>query len=230
MFFYRWNEKKLSNLNTAPPVESHAFEEYDIHEKFCVQNTLNYSSRQAVLTEGNSFVETPSTDSNVSSEDKNDNTNENAEKNSTSQISTETIGEIDNRAKEKENLVHMIRQQGEVELLTSDFLSSLPSVLCLLFTNLHNGNGSYHHEKLEGLIKAYNLEIVCDTINGDNFFKSAILSIRYLHNKNVFSSEGITPTTVCPKRCKIYLSTSIHRHIYMQYIYILMHIYIYMHI
>lgn len=72
LFFYRWNEKKLSNLNTVPPVERHAFEEYDIHEKFCVQNTLNYSSRQPVLTEGNSFVETPSTDSNVSSEDKND--------------------------------------------------------------------------------------------------------------------------------------------------------------
>ena len=123
----------------------------------------------------------------------------------------------------------MIRQQGEVELLTSDFLSSLPSVVCLLFTNLHNGNGSYHHEKL-GLIKAYNLEIVCDTINGDNFFKSAILSIRYLHNKNVFSSEGITPTTVCPKRCKIYLSTSIHRHIYICSIYTYLWIYIYMHI
>ena len=51
----------------------------------------------------------------------------------------------------------MIRQQVEVELLTSDFFSPLPSALCLLFTNLHNGNGSYHHEKPEGLIKVYNL-------------------------------------------------------------------------
>ena len=98
----------------------------------------------------------------------------------------ETIEEIANRAKGKENLVHMIRQQGEVELLISDFLNALPSALCLLFTNLHNGNGSYYHEKLEGLIKGYNLEIVCDTTNGDSFFKSIILGIQYLYNSNVF--------------------------------------------
>ena len=84
LFFYRWNERKLSNLNITPPVESHAFEESDIHEKFGIQNTLNYSSWQPVLTEGNSFIETPSTDSNLSSEDEYDNTNENAEKNSAS--------------------------------------------------------------------------------------------------------------------------------------------------
>ena len=59
----------------------------------------------------------------------------------------ETIEEIVNRAKGKENLVHMIRQQDEVKLLTSDFISALTSALCLLFTNLHNGSRSYHHEK-----------------------------------------------------------------------------------
>ena len=81
LFFYQWNERKLSNLNITPPVESHVFEESDIHEKFGVQNPVNYSSRQWVLTEGNSFVEILSTDSNVSSEDEYDNTKENSEKN-----------------------------------------------------------------------------------------------------------------------------------------------------
>ena len=80
LFFYQWNERKLLNLNITQPVETHAFEESDIHEKISVQNTLNYSSLQPVPTERNSFIEMPLTDSTVSSEDEYDNTNENAEK------------------------------------------------------------------------------------------------------------------------------------------------------
>ena len=79
--------------------------------------------------------------------DQYDNTKENSQENiSTSEISIETIEEIVNRAKGKENLVHMIRQQGEIELLTSDLLSALPLALCHLFTNLCNSNGSYHYK------------------------------------------------------------------------------------
>ena len=60
--------------------------------------------------------------------DQYDSTKENSQENiSTSEISIGTIEEIVNRAKGKENLVHMIRQQGQVELLTSDSLSALPS-------------------------------------------------------------------------------------------------------
>ena len=56
------------------------------------------------------------------------------------------------------------------------------------------------------------------------------MDIQYLHNNNVFSSEGITLTTVCPKRCTFlvflvgYLSLSIFLSISMHNIHI---IYIY---
>ena len=55
-------------------------------------------------TERNSFIQTSSTDSNVSSEDKYDNAKENAEKNSASQILTETTEEIDIELKKKKTL------------------------------------------------------------------------------------------------------------------------------
>ena len=55
-------------------------------------------------TERNSFIQISSTDSNVSSEDKYDNAKENAEKNSASQILTETTEEIDIELKKKKTL------------------------------------------------------------------------------------------------------------------------------
>ena len=60
------------------------------------------------------------------------------------------------------------------------------------------------------------------------------MDIQYLHNNNVFSSEGITLTTVCPKRCTFlvflvgYLSLSISMHNIHIFIYIYIYIYIYM--